>query len=260
MESDTEISKEGRYIYCIIRHSGAMEFNSVGVGTRGDRVYTINYKDICAVVSNSPVIQYEARRVNMVAHQVVLEEVMKQFTILPVRFSTISESNDESKILKLLEKDYVKFSDLLERMDGKKELGLKAIAIEEPIFKYILDKYDDIRMLKEKLSKLSPDKAHYKLMEIGEMVESALRKENLLFHDIILNSLSPLAEEVKINDKYGERMIINAAFLIKNENESEFDKSINDLDSKYGNLLSFKYVGTLPPYNFVNLVINTKDI
>ncbi|MFA4853563.1 MAG: GvpL/GvpF family gas vesicle protein, partial [Bacteroidales bacterium] len=88
----------------------------------------------------------------------------------------------------------------------------------------------------------------------------ALRKENLSFHDIILNALSPLAEEVKINDKYGERMIMNAAFLIKNEKEPEFDKAINELDNQYSNLMSFKYVGTLPPYNFVNLVINTKDI
>jgi hypothetical protein len=30
-------------------------------------------------------------------------------------------------------------------------------------------------------------------------------------------------------------------------------------DEQYGNLLSFKYVGSLPPYNFVNLVINTQE-
>jgi len=70
--------------------------------------------------------------------------------------------------------------------------------------------------------------------------------------------LTPLADEVKVNDKYGERMILNAAFLIKNEKEVEFDQVINALDEKYRNLLSFKYVGTLPPYNFVNLVINTQ--
>jgi hypothetical protein len=69
--------------------------------------------------------------------------------------------------------------------------------------------------------------------------------------------LTPLSDEVKINDNYGDRMLLNAAFLIKNDNENEFDKSINALDEQYGNLLSFKYVGTLPPYNFVTLVINT---
>ncbi|MEI7983442.1 MAG: gas vesicle synthesis GvpLGvpF, partial [Bacteroidota bacterium] len=31
-------------------------------------------------------------------------------------------------------------------------------------------------------------------------------------------------------------------------------------DEKYGGRMTFKYVGTLPPYNFVNLVINTKGM
>jgi hypothetical protein len=52
-------------------------------------------------------------------------------------------------------------------------------------------------------------------------------------------------------------MLLNAAFLIKNDNENEFDAAINALDDEYGELLTFKYVGTLPPYNFVTLVINT---
>jgi hypothetical protein len=133
------------------------------------------------------------------------------------------------------------------------------MAIEEPIFKYILEKYDDIRLLKEKLAKLDPDKAHYQLMKIGEMVEKALVKENSSFSDNIISMLTPLSEEVKINDKFGERMILNAAFLIKDENEAEFDKAILAFDVQYGNLLSFKYVGSLPPYNFVNLVINTQE-
>ena len=258
MEKMTETDKEGIYLYCIIRHTGAIEFGAVGIGTRADRVYAINYKDICAVVSQSAVMRYEARRVNLTAHSLVLEEVMKQFSILPIRFSTISGSYDESKILKILEKEYDKFSDLLEKMESKKELGLKVLALEEPIYKYILDKHDDIRALKDKLAKLDPDKAHYQLIKIGEMVEKALIKENSNFNDDIISVLTPLADEVKVNDKYGERMILNAAFLIKNEKEVEFDQVINALDEKYRNLLSFKYVGTLPPYNFVNLVINTQ--
>ena len=255
---EQEKDKEGIYLYCIIRHTGAIEFGPIGIGTRADRVYAISYKDICAVVSQSAVMRYEARRVNLTAHSLVLEEVMKQFSILPIRFSTISGSYNESKILKILEKEYDKFSDLLEKMESKKELGLKVLALEEPIYKYILDKHDDIRALKDKLAKLDPDKAHYQLIKIGEMVEKALIKENSNFNDDIISVLTPLADEVKVNDKYGERMILNAAFLIKNEKEVEFDQVINALDEKYRNLLSFKYVGTLPPYNFVNLVINTQ--
>ena len=254
MEKEKET--EGIYLYCIIRHEGAIEFGPLGIGSRADRVYTINYKDLCMVVSRSAVMRYEARRVNLTAHSLVLEEVMKRFSILPIRFSTISGSYEESKIVSILEKEYVKFSELLNKMEGKKELGLKVVAFEDPIYAHILNKYDDIRNLKDKLAKVDPTKAHYQLVKIGEMVEKALAKENQSFNDNIINVLTPLAEETSVNDKYGERMILNAAFLIRNEKESEFDEAINTLDEQYGSLLSFKYVGTLPPYNFVNLVIN----
>jgi hypothetical protein len=260
MNNELEIPKEGKYIYGIIRHSGPLDYGPIGIGKRGDLVYAINFRNISAIVSNSPVIIYEARRVNMIAHEKVLEEVMKQFTVLPVRFSTISEHNDDAGILRILEKEYAKFDEMLTKMEGKKELGIKVLGNEAPIYESILEKYDEIRSLKGKLMNLPADKTHYQRMKIGEMVAEALKKETANYKNIILDALKPLADDVKINDNYGEMMILNAAFLIKNTIEPVFDKVVNDLDEKYGHLMTFKYVGTLPPYNFVNLVINTKGI
>ena len=260
MENGIAIPKEGKYIYGIIRHTGAIDFGPIGIGKRADLVYGINYNDLCAIVSNSPIIQYEARRVNMIAHEEVLEAAMKQFTVLPVRFSTISEHNDNSGILKILEKDYKKFDDLLNKMDGKKELGLKVLAHEAAIYESIIEKYDEIKTLRGKLINLPVDKTHYQRMKIGEMVASALKKETENYKNIIMDVLKPLADDVKINDNYGEMMILNAAFLIKNSVEPVFDTAVNDLDEKFGRFMTFKYVGTLPPYNFVNLVINTKEL
>ncbi len=260
MENGVETLKEGKYIYGIIRHSGPIEYGHIGMGKRADLVYGIEFKGITAIVSNSPVIIYEARRVNMITHEKVLEEIMKQFTVLPVRFSTISEHSDDAGILRIIEKDYTKFDEMLTKMDGKKELGLKILAHEAPIYESIVEKYDDIRSLRAKLINLPVDKTHYQRMKIGEMVAEALKKETENYKNIILDTLKPLAEESKLNDNYGEMMILNAAFLIKNISEPAFDTAVNDLDEKFGNFMTFKYVGTLPPYNFVNLVINTKGI
>ena len=260
MSNEPDNLKEGKYIYGIIRHSGPIEFGPIGIGKRADLVYGINYNGITAIVSNSPIIIYEARRVNMIAHEKVLEEMMKQYSVLPVRFSTISEHDDDTGILRILEKDYKKFDDLLTKMDGRKELGLKILAHETEIYANIVEKYDEIRIMRGKLMNLPVDKTHYQRMKIGEMVAQALKKEVENYKRLILDVLTPFTEDVKINDNYGEMMILNAAFLIKNIIEPEFDKAVNDLDEKHGSLMTFKYVGTLPPYNFVNLVINTKDI
>ncbi|RTZ04875.1 GvpL/GvpF family gas vesicle protein [Flavobacterium bomense] len=260
MEKEVDIPKEGKYIYGIIRHSDPLDYGPIGMGKRTDLVYGINFKDISAIVSNSPIIEYEVRRINMITHERVLEEVMKQFTVLPVRFSTISEHNDDSGILRILEKDYKKFDDLLTKMEGKKELGLKVLTKEAVIYESIIEKYDEIRLLRGKLMSLPADKSHYQRMKIGEMVAEALKKETENYKNSILDILNPLSVDVKINDSYGEMMIINVAFLVKNLAESAFDKAVNDLEEKFGRFMIFKYVGTLPLYNFVTLVINTKGI
>ena len=260
MENGVEIPKEGKYIYGLIRHADPIDYGPIGMGKRADLVYGINYNGITAIVSNSPIMIYEARRVNMITHEKVLEEVMKQFTVLPVRFSTISEHCDDSGILKIIEKDYKKFDDLLTKMEGKKELGLKVLAQETAIYESIVEKYNEISSLRAKLINMPIDKTHYQRMKIGEMVAEALKKETENYKNIILEVLKPFTDDIKINDNYGEMMILNAAFLIKNISEPSFDKAVIDLDEKYGHFMTFKYVGTLPPYNFVNLVIKTKGV
>jgi len=252
-----EAVKEGKYIYCIIETKVSKTFGPLGIGCRGDELHTICFNDIAAVVSNSPIIRYKVSRENTLAHEKAIEEVMKEHTVLPVRFATISE--DEEKVKKILEKEYSKFKDLLNKMKDKKELGLKATFNEDVIYKDILEKYKDIKGLKERVATLSPEKTYYQRMKIGEMVEAALQKEKEIHKKGILNTLSPLAVEIKNNNIYGELMIISAAFLIEKYREKEFDQKVNEYVNKYSNKINFKYVGTVPPFNFVNLIINMEE-
>ena len=247
--------KEGKYIYCIIASNEARSFGTLGIGDRGDEVYTICFNDIAAVVSNSPIKKYPVSRENLIPHERAIEEVMKTHTVLPVRYCTIAE--DEEKVKKILEKEHDRFKDLLNKFKGKKELGVKAIFKEDVIYKDILEKYKDIKVLKEKIATLPSEKTYFQRAEIGEMVEVALEKEKEIYREDILKTLTPLSLEVKTNYTYGERMIINTAFLATEDNEPEFDQKVQELDAQYGDKIKFKYVGMLPPFNFINLVIET---
>lgn len=247
--------KEGKYIYCIIASKEAESFGPMGIGGRGDEMSAIVYDDIAAVVSNSPVISYSVSRENMLAHEKAIEEVMKKYTVLPVRFCTIAQ--DEDKVKKILEKEYDKFTEVLKNMEGKKELGLKAIFKEDVIYKEIAQNYEDIKSLKKALSSEPPAKTYYLRVEVGRKVEAALQEQKDIHKEEILNTLSPLALDTKVNTTYGELMIISAAFLVENAKEAEFDQNVQALDDKYGGKIKFKYVGKLPPFNFVNLVIET---
>jgi hypothetical protein len=245
----------GRYIYCILESDQPRSFGPLGIGGRGEELTTTCFDGIAAAVSESPVMKYALSRDNMIAHEKAIEEVMKEYPVLPVRFCTIAES--EEKVMKILEKEHDRFAELLKTMAGKTELSVIAIFKENVVYKDIMEKYQDIRMFKDRIAGLPPEKNRGPLMEIGRRVEAALGQEREIHKAEILKALTALSCDLKVMDNYGEMMILKAAFLVERCREQEFDRLVNELAEKYAEKIRFKYVGTLPPFNFVNLVIET---
>ncbi|MBU4273823.1 MAG: GvpL/GvpF family gas vesicle protein, partial [Planctomycetes bacterium] len=88
------MSGEGSYIYCIIGSDKETKCVSPAIGGHGNEVCGIAYQDIAAVISASPVTKYSISRENTMAHQKILEELMKDSTILPVRFGNVASAKN----------------------------------------------------------------------------------------------------------------------------------------------------------------------
>jgi hypothetical protein len=69
----------------------------------------------------------------------------------------------------------------------------------------------------------------------------------------IHNQLRDVAVASRTNKPIGDRMLMNAAFLVERSMEQAFDERVKECSRKYEDLLSFKYSGPWPPYNFVNI-------
>ena len=186
----------------------------------------------------------------------VIEEIMKLHDVLPVRYCTIAESGE--KTLKILEKEYDGFIKTMNDIRGKRELGLKVI-LKERIYDDILNSHKEIRELKEDVSSRPSEATHYLMIKIGRMVEAALEQEKERYKDIILSALKGLSDEVRINRDIGDRMVLNAAFLVGSSRADDFDGELKRLDERLGEKMRFKYAAGLPPFNFVNLRINVGE-
>ncbi len=250
--------KEGKYIYCVIDFKEGdpeKNFGPLGMGERGDQLRSLSYKDISAVISNSPIKKYPVSRKNCLPHERAIEAVMKEdFTVLPVRYCTIAE--DEVQVKKILKRDYKRFKDLLLKMEKKGELGVKAIFDEKLIYEDILAKNKEIRLWKKKLMNKPPEKTYQQRIKLGGLVASALDREKEKAKTVSLGILKEVAEDYVVADNYGERMLLNASFLVKRSKELEFDKKVNKLNERFGERVKLKYVGGMPPFNFVSLEID----
>jgi hypothetical protein len=146
----TEEANAGRYVYCIIKSERPLSFGPVGIGSEPADVQTVHFRDIAAVVSNTPMVAQDPTRDNVLAHQRVNETVMQQHTVIPMSFGTVFKTDDD--IMELLRSAYDAFSDVLNKMQDKFEFGLKVLWDRDQILREIEEEDEDIRRLKGEIS------------------------------------------------------------------------------------------------------------
>lgn len=252
------MKKEGKYIYCIIGTKQERNFGPIGIGVRGDEVLTIGYDDLSMVVSDHPMTRFVVNRENMLAHEKVIEEVMKEFdSVLPVRFGTVASNADE--VRNLLDRRHKEFKNLLRDMDHKIELGVKGIWKNmDVIFKEIIKENKEIKKAKEKIQNDTGKKIQAKI-EVGKMIEQALVNKKEKEAEKIVDTLRRTVFDCKLNKTIADNMFMNASFLVDKGREKEFDNIMDDLDDKYKDRIKFIYAGPLPVFNFVNIVIYPEE-
>lgn len=246
------MAEEGKYIYGIIDTNEARNFGAIGVGGRGDAVSTISYRDISAVISNYPIGKYELSSENLIAHQRVIEKVISESTVLPTRAFTVAANAEE--VRDFLRKHYYKLSGLLKDMDNKIELGLIAYWKDmAAIFQELVNENKPIKQLKEKAAQVPDSVTFHEKMTLGEFVANALTTKKKSESEEIIRPLKRLVLDLCQSDTRGDEMIFNAAFLIDRGREKELDGQVRDISGKYAQRIRFKYVGPMPPYDFVNI-------
>jgi hypothetical protein len=240
----------GKYVYCIVRSDRQRDFGAIGIGG-GQRVFTVAFQDLAAVVSDTPIVIYDPTRENVLAHEFVNETVMKEFTVIPMSFGTVFRSEDD--VTELLRSTYQAFSDVLDKMQDKIEFGLKVLWDRERAIANLERDHDEIRRLKDEISRHTTTSTYFARMQLGRLVDSALEEMSARYVAEIHEALKPVAVASRSNKPIGDRMILNAAFLVDRAQEQSFDERVKDASRQYEEVLAFKYSGPWPPYNFVNI-------
>lgn len=261
------MSQAKKYLYCIIGCGEERAFGDVApIGSGSGRIYTAPHRGLAVVVSDvESEEQYGATRAHMLVHQRVQERVMEEMTVLPVRFGTVAEgasgNTPVDDIRRLLGKRSEEFERLLREMEGKVEMGLKALWSDEAaIYQEILAENAAIRRLRDAVVGRPPAVVRFQGIPLGEMVKKALERKKEREAAALLASLRPLAFRTQEGAILLDRMVVNAAFLVEKQRQEEFDQAVECLDREHGQRATFKYVGPTPPYNFVNIVVHWEDL
>ena len=260
--------EQTQYIYGMIDTSEEKKFDTAEKTMTGE-VYTIPYQDIACVVGDYPKNSFdcgpkEEVAKKLVSHQATVEKVMKEHTIIPIKFGTLLANGDEVK--KVLEKGYSGFKDSLKKADKKIELDVVAVLNDlNSILKKIGEEDEEIRCFKEEIAKKPPEQTFQDRVKIGNMIKEALDKKRDELQEEMIEFLKDKAgvDEAKKHERMDDKMILNCAFLLDKDREKEFDRALNELDKKYNETMNFRCVGPLPLYSFATYEVKKvsfKDI
>jgi hypothetical protein len=240
----------GRYLYGIIETERRENFGNIGLGN--SEVYTIQYADIAAVVSDIPV-DYIIRIEEAMTHEKTLRKIIETHKIIPMSFGVIARN--ESEIINILKRGRMKFKNTLQKIDNKLQINVK-ISWDNTILMNILKESEEIQTLSAKVKKTTNQSLK---IELGKKVKSALdERKNKHMKNIrsILEDMSNGFKENKITD---QDTLMSASFLVDKEKEQKFYGKLEELEKKYDKKLKFICVGPLPPYNFTEIEIKKID-
>ena len=250
------MQRDGKYIYCIIATEYDVNLGPIGVGGRGDLVSTIGFDGLCMVVSDHPLSRFVVNPENMVAHQKVIEKVMKEFrSVLPIRFGTIAATPDE--IRNLLNRRYSEFMELLKQFENKMELNVRGTWKNMGmIYKEIDKEHVELQKIRAEIEKIEdPEKKKLKITEAGTLVEHALIEKKEEETAEIIDAFRKSVFEYKNNKTTGDAMFMNTAFLMNSGREIEFDNIMTALGARFDERSDFVYTAPLPIFNFIDLKI-----
>ncbi len=218
-------SAEGIYVYCIIEVAEPRTFGKIGIGGRGDEVYTIHQGDLAAVVSRSQLMVYDPTRENALTHEHVNEVMIDNgFTPVPMSFGTLFKT--EGDIVEFLKDTYEALRDVLRKMKDKLELGLKVNWDRESVLAEVETEFEEIRRLKAEIENNQQSSTYFARMQLGRLVEQALAQKSDTYVREIYDELRDAAIASRSNKVIGDRMIMNAAFLVERERAALFDKKV----------------------------------
>jgi virulence-associated protein VapD len=176
---------------------------------------------------------------------------MEEFTVIPMSFGTVFRT--EADVVEFLKHTADALRDVLHKMKDKIEFGLKVNWEPDVVLKEVEKEREDIRLLKEQIASNRLGSTYFARMQLGRLVEQAMTQKADAYIRQTYESLRDIAIASRDNKPIGEKMILNAAFLVDRKQTDHFQERVQEIAQTLEGRLRIVLSGPWPPYNFVNI-------
>src|SRR3954468_11347760 len=244
------------YVYGVIA-AGVAGWRPSAEGVDDQPVELVERGELAALVSDAPRVPVKANRRNLMAHSRVLQSVIGERCVLPMRFGVVMP--DRSAVEEeLLAQSGEWLAAQLRVFETYVELDVRALCPEEDLLRAVVKERPQLAELRESLRGRPGPATYYERIRLGEIVANAVAQKREQTAGWVAGQLGRLAAATKLGDPLHEQMLANVAFLVDRGRIPEFDAAVETLDGALGASMRLRYTGPLPPHNFVDVEAGTE--
>lgn len=245
-----------KYVYGIVPINGVeYEFDDLAFASPDRRFQIVRDGDVAAVISDSTfstlteLPRGELMR-NLTRHQEAIEEIMDSSTVLPVKFGTLLE--DEEQVLSLLHLGHDEFVRTTRSIGTGVEFDVAVTWEPADVFAQIAAE-PQIAALKAQVESLPQEERIRGSVAIGQLVKQLFDERRNATRDALVQEVGKVVKRWQLNPLMDDSMVMNVACLVDDDQLSPLEAAVMALDKRFEDRLQFRLIGPLPPYSFATV-------
>jgi hypothetical protein len=204
---------------------------------------------LAAVVSPLALDRPPGRSAELVAHARVVDALTERAAVVPARFGLVLD-HDLAEVARVIDGDATRFRALLERLEGRAQLNLRATYVPEQVLAELVQQDPAIAELRGRTRELPAGTPHPELVRLGEAVSRGLVRKRLADGEQVLDTVRPYVEEHVVRPG-GEYDVVDAALLVARDRVPALEQALEGLAEVVRERIRLRLVGPVAPYDFV---------
>jgi len=262
---NTRQAQEGLiYLYCITDKVPKLK----EIENLVDKPYFIYHQSLYAIVNKVKESEFDEEnlkrnladlewiKAKASIHEKAIEGIMKNACVIPFKFATIFNTEDNLKAM--LGQHLEGFKDILIKLEDKEEWGVKIYCNSGKLKENLIQEDEQLLNIDKEINSSLPGKAYLLKKKKEEFLNIAVNKKLNEYGQVSFDRLREKSTEARINKllpkevtERNDEMILNSAFLINKDKVADFLNTVEGLKIRYADRgLFFDYTGPWPPYNF----------
>jgi gas vesicle protein GvpL/GvpF len=242
------------HLYGIVPAETSLPANVLG--RQAAAIRPVQHGSLVAIVSD---VDPDAKigREDLLAHAHVLEAIVEDSTVLPMRFGVVLGSDEEvaEQVLKAREE---RLLTLLGEFDGMQQLTVKAVHDEQEVLRELVTENAQVRAFRE--SVVAGGESYQAKLELGRMVAGGIEEYEQADAAYLIDQLAPLGRDIRIEDRAKRKYVLDAALLVSRDDRSKVDAAIARIGRELPARLRLRFIGPQPAYAFIDTALGGEPV